>query len=106
MPLDSWCLPGDRHAVFGAVEEPGRRVHPRGHRLGAVLLVGLPQTQEVVGRWLGGYPEQLTASLSLLDQFETMTRGLIELRSLLFFTLFTVAWLIGGMIVLHQTKTA
>ena len=70
------------------------------------LLIGLPQSQEAVGRWLGGYPEQLVASLSLVDHFDAMTRGLIELRALVFFVLFTLAWLVGGMIVLRQTKTA
>lgn len=72
----------------------------------AFLLVGLPQTQEFVGKWLGGYPEQIVSGLSLIDHFETMTRGLIELRALLFYAVFTIAWLISGMVVLNQTKTA
>ena len=70
------------------------------------LLIGLPQSQETIGRWLGGYPEQLLSSLSLVDHFEAMTRGLLELRSLGFFAVFTLAWLIGGMLVLRQTKTS
>ncbi len=70
------------------------------------LLIGLPQSQELVGNVLGGYPEQLLSSLSLLDHYETMTRGLIELRSLLFFLIFTVGWLLCGMFVLDRTKTA
>ncbi len=68
------------------------------------LLFGLPQAQEAIGR-LGGYPEQIVASLSLIDHFETMTRGLLELRGLLFFVLFTACWLIAGMVVLQRTKT-
>ncbi len=68
------------------------------------LLFGLPQTQQAVGNIFGGYPEQLVASISLLDHFETMTRGLIELRTLLFFAVFTVGWLVAGMVTLHQTK--
>jgi ABC-2 type transport system permease protein len=70
------------------------------------LLAGLPETQQAVGRWLGGYFEQLLESVSLIDHFEIMTRGLIELRTLLFFAIFTVGWLIAGMLVLRQTKTA
>jgi ABC-2 type transport system permease protein len=70
------------------------------------LLIGLPQTQEFVGKWFGGYLEQLAGGLSLLDHFESMTRGLVELRTLLFFCVFTVGWLISGMAVLNQTKTA
>lgn len=70
------------------------------------LLLGLPETQETAGKWLGSYPEELVESLSLLDHFEVMTRGLVELGSIGFFVVFTVAWLIAGMVVLRQTKTA
>lgn len=69
------------------------------------LLLGLPQTLQVIGGLLGGYVEQLFSSLSLIDHFDTLTRGLLEVRSLLFFVLFTVAWLIGGMMILDRTKT-
>jgi ABC-2 type transport system permease protein len=72
----------------------------------AFLLAGLPETQEAVGAWLGGYPAQLVESLSLIDHFEAMTRGLIELRTLLFFVVFTLGWLVAGVFVLRQTKTA
>ena len=70
------------------------------------LLIGLPQSLELVGNLLGGYAEQVLSSLSLLDHFETMTRGLVELRSLLFFLIFTLGWLLCGMFVLDRTKTA
>jgi len=69
------------------------------------LLIGVPQTQEFVGKWFGGYVERVVSSLSLLDHFETLTRGLLQLNSLLFFVLFTVGWLVCGMLVLSQTKT-
>jgi ABC-2 type transport system permease protein len=69
------------------------------------LLAGLPEAQEAIGRWLGGYPEQLLGSLSLVDHFERRTRGLVDARALLFFGLFTVGWLVGGMQVLRVTKT-
>jgi hypothetical protein len=55
---------------------------------------------------LGGYAEQLVESVSLIDHFEIMTRGLIELRTLLFFAVFTIGWLVAGMLVLRQTKNA
>lgn len=69
------------------------------------LLLGLPQTQEWVANYLGGFSENVVASLSLIDYYETMTRGLIEIRGLLFFAIFTVVWLAGGMLVLQRTKT-
>jgi len=70
------------------------------------LVVGLPQSQEVVGKLLGGYSEQLVASLSVMDRFDALTRGLVELHSLLFFAFFTLAWLVMGMFVLNQTKAS
>jgi ABC-2 type transport system permease protein len=70
------------------------------------LVIGLPQSQEVVGNLLGGYPEQVVASLSVMDRFDALTRGLVELHSLLFFAVFTLAWLVMGMFVLNQTKAS
>jgi len=70
------------------------------------LLLGLPQTLEVLGNLLGGYVEQLFAGLSLVDHFETLSRGLLEFRSLLFFALFTLGWLVCGMLVLDRTRAA
>ena len=68
------------------------------------LLLGLPETLDYVGRALGGYVEHVLLSLSLIDHFESLTRGLVELRSLAFFTLFTVGWLAIGMLTLRDTK--
>jgi len=68
------------------------------------LLLGLPETLDFVSRFLGGYVAQLLASLSLVDHFESLTRGVVELRTLLFFLLFICGWLSGGMLVLRETK--
>lgn len=70
------------------------------------LLLGLPQTLEVVGKLFGDYVEQIVGGMSLVDHFETLSRGLLEVRSLLFFALFTVGWLICGMLVLDRTRAA
>jgi ABC-2 type transport system permease protein len=70
------------------------------------LIIGLPQSQEVVGKSLGGYAEQLLASLSVIDRFEALTRGLLEFHALLFFAVFTLCWLVCGMLVLNQTKAS
>ena len=70
----------------------------------AFLLLGLPETQDFVGRALGGYVAQVLQSASLIDHFESLTRGLVELRTLLFFAIFTFAWLASGMLVLRETK--
>ncbi len=70
------------------------------------LLFGLPQTLEILGKIFGSYLEQVFAGLSLVDHFETLSQGLLEIRSLLFFILFTLGWLIGGILVLDRTRAA
>jgi ABC-2 type transport system permease protein len=70
------------------------------------LLVGLPQSLETLGGLFGAYVEQLFASLSLIDHFETLTRGLVELSTLVFFIAFTAGWLVCGMLVLDRTKAS
>jgi len=69
------------------------------------LLFGLPQTLEIIGQW-SGYLEQVAASLSIIDHFGAMTRGLIELKSLVFFLLVTTGALLTGMTVLNHTKAS
>ena len=68
------------------------------------LLLGLPETLDYVDGAFGGYVEHVLQSISLIDHFESLTRGLVELRSLAFFTLFTVGWLAIGMLTLRETK--
>jgi ABC-2 type transport system permease protein len=70
------------------------------------LLVGLPQTQQVIGAIGGGYVEQLAASLSVVDHFDALARGLVELGTLFFFAAFTVGWLLIGVLVLDRTKAS
>lgn len=70
------------------------------------LLVGLPQSLEFVGNYFGGYAEQVLVSLSLADHFETLTRGLLELGSIVFFLAFTAGWLICGMLALDRVKAS
>jgi len=70
------------------------------------LIVGLPQSLEAIGDRLGGYTEQVMASLSIADHFETLTRGLVEVGTLAFFVLFTCGWLLCGMLALDRTKAS
>lgn len=70
------------------------------------LLLGLPQSLDVAGRLLGGYLTDVLGSLSLIDHYETLSRGLLEVGSLAFFFFFAAGWLICGMLVLDRTKAA
>ena len=70
------------------------------------LLVGLPESLEAIGGWLGGYTEQVLLSLSITDHFHTLTRGLLEFGSVFFFLAFTAGWLLCGMLALDRVKAA
>jgi len=70
------------------------------------LILGLPQSLEFINAYFGGYLEQVASALSIIDHFEGLTRGLLELRTLVFFAAFTVGWLTGGMLILNQTKAS
>lgn len=70
------------------------------------LLVGLPQTLEFIGQTFGGYTEQVLLGLSLTDHFETLTRGLVQLGTVVFFLAFTAGWLLCGMLVLDRAKAS
>jgi len=72
-----------------------------------LLMLGLPQTLEAIGDLpFGGDPEQVFGGLSITDHFGSLTRGLLEFRSLVFFALITLGSLLMGSIVLNRTKAA
>jgi len=72
------------------------------------LAIGLPQVLQLLGGLplIGGYVEQVFTGLSLSDHFSTLNRGLVEFRSIAFFALTTLGWLIGGMILLDKVKAS
>lgn len=69
-----------------------------------LLLLGLPQTLEFIGNTFTGYVEEVFLSLSLTDHFSTLARGLVEIKTLVFFAGVTIGALFAGMHVLSQTK--
>ncbi|MDJ0835349.1 MAG: ABC transporter permease [Acidobacteriota bacterium] len=72
------------------------------------LNIGRPQSLEVFSSiaGIGGYLEQLAASMSIIDHFNSLTRGLIELRTLAFFGISTLGWLAAGMALLDEVKAS
>ena len=72
------------------------------------LYVGLPQALEFLASWpvVGGYLEQIASALSISIHFDSLTRGVIELRNLAFFALTTLGWLAAGMILLDDVKAS
>lgn len=71
-----------------------------------LFTIGQPQTLEFIGNYFGGYTEQVLGSLSLIDHFGTLTRGLVEFRALGFFIACSAGWLISGMILLNRVKAS
>jgi ABC-2 type transport system permease protein len=70
-----------------------------------LLVAGQPQVldffQGVLPRWLVNG----VAHLSLLRHFEAISRGVLDLRDLLYFLLAIVAWLAGGGLILEWQRT-
>jgi len=73
-----------------------------------LLVIGLPQSLELFASVpaIGGYIEQVAGALSITDHFNTLTRGVVELRNLAFFVFTTLGWLAAGMILLDDVKAS
>ncbi|WP_430390757.1 ABC transporter permease subunit [Dyella sp. 20L07] len=70
-----------------------------------LILVGQPQVMEF---FQGSLPRKLVngmAHLSMLRHFEAISRGVLDLRDLLYFLLSMAAWLTAGVLVLDLKRT-
>ncbi|WP_266182969.1 ABC transporter permease subunit [Dyella humicola] len=70
-----------------------------------LILVGQPQVLEF---FQGALPRKLVnavAHLSMLRHFEAISRGVLDLRDLLYFLLTMAAWLTAGVLVLDLKRT-
>jgi ABC-2 type transport system permease protein len=70
-----------------------------------LMLVGQPQVLDFLQ---GGLPSRLingVAHLSMLQHFEAIARGVLDVRDLLYFLLSMIAWLIAGVLLLDLKRT-
>ena len=70
-----------------------------------LMLVGQPQVLDFLQ---DGLPIRLingVAHLSILQHFEAIARGVLDVRDLLYFLLSTVGWLIAGVLLLDLKRT-
>ena len=70
-----------------------------------LILVGQPQ---VLDFFQGALPRRLinaVAHLSMLRHFEAISRGVLDLRDLLYFVLSTLGWLVAGVLLLDLKRT-
>ncbi len=67
-------------------------------------LAGFPLVLDMFSAWLPDGITRAVASLSFLTHFQAITRGVIDLRDLIFFCAFIVAWLYASAIVIDLKK--
>ena len=68
------------------------------------LLSGFPLVLDVVRGWAPAALVDAIASLSFLSHFESISKGVIDLRDLLYFALLIGCWLMATGIVLDMKK--
>jgi ABC-2 type transport system permease protein len=70
-----------------------------------LMLVGQPQVLDFMQ---GALPSRLingVAHLSMLQHFEAIARGVLDVRDVLYFLLSMVGWLIAGVLLLDLKRT-
>ena len=70
----------------------------------ALLMAGSPPVLEFVSTLLPKYFVDIFESLSILNHFDSMERGVFNLSNLWFFVVSMVCWLYGNMILLNENK--
>ena len=73
---------------------------------GAFLYAGSPSALSYLGRLLPLGAIEAAESLSIMSRFESMQRGVIELRDLAFFVLLSAGWLWANVVVIEERKAA
>ena len=68
------------------------------------LLAGFPMVLDVFSSWAPAFLVDAIASLSFLTHFDALSKGVIELRDLVYFLLVIGAWLTANAIVLDMKK--
>jgi ABC-2 type transport system permease protein len=70
------------------------------------LLSGLPMVMDLFSGWAPQALLDTIADFSFLAHFATISRGVIDLRDLVYFALVMVAWLLANTIVLEMKKAS
>ena len=69
-----------------------------------LLMAGSPPVLEFISVLLPKYGQDLFESMSVLNHFERMERGVFSLSEIWFFITMMVCWLFGAMILLNESK--
>ena len=70
----------------------------------AFTLAGFPLVLDLFSSWLPGAITDAIASLSFLTHFQAISKGVIDVRDLIFFLAFIAAWLYASAIIIDLKK--
>jgi ABC-2 type transport system permease protein len=70
-----------------------------------LLMAGFPAVVNLVERWAPAWLVNSVASLSFLTHFENITKGVLDLRDVLYYALVTVFFLLASTVVLESRKS-
>ena len=68
------------------------------------VLLGSPILQEALPDWLPQGAVDAVAQLGFLTHFDSISKGVLDIRDILFFGVFIGAWLLAGAIVIEMKK--
>ena len=68
------------------------------------VLIGSPVLQAALPDWLPQSVVDALAQLGFLTHFDSIAKGVLDMRDLLFFGVFITAWLLAGAIVIEMKK--
>jgi ABC-2 type transport system permease protein len=69
-----------------------------------MLLAGYPLVQDALQAWAPAALIDAVAALSFLTHFQSITRGVLDVRDVLFFVLSIAAWLLATVVIIDAKK--
>lgn len=70
----------------------------------AFTLAGFPLVLDMFSAWLPGGLVEAVASLSFLSHFQSISKGVIDLRDIIYYVAFIAAWLYASAIIIDMKK--
>ncbi len=70
----------------------------------ALVMAGLPSLHDLLAGLLFGELASAVSDLSILHHFSAISRGVLDLRDVLYFMLSTIAWLTAGVVILKLKR--
>ena len=102
---DGWQLSGDRIMYVCVEQKPGHRIYFVRSSLPAFVLAGYPLVLNSIKTWVPLIVVDSVASLSFLTHFNSISRGIISLRDVLYFCSVQVVWLAATVVVINARQS-